>query len=174
MHLNMRKKIKHLYYAIRRGTIRVKGFFLYDIKHFIQRGRRGWSDRDWWDNNYYFLEVQIGMLKTLKKCGMGLPNDISEEQWNKILKTIIEGFEAKLKIYDKEHYIEPEGEEMPDNPMKCRPHEDGSEGGTIHFSREAKDYFAKCYYDEELGAKWEAKFQEAMKLFVKYFDSLND
>ena len=44
-----------------------------DLKHYHQRGIRGWSNRDVWGFDYYLSDVIIGGLKKLKEDKMGCP-----------------------------------------------------------------------------------------------------
>jgi hypothetical protein len=98
-----------------------------DVKYFIQRGIRGWSDRDVWGFDYYLSDVILGGLKKLKKdkhgcpClegfGTDSPNDQTDEQfkamqkeWNRILDTMIFTFEITKKVQDHDLII-PEGQE---------------------------------------------------------------
>jgi len=37
--------------------------FYYEIKQFVQRGRRGWADSDVWSVDHYVASILIQMLK---------------------------------------------------------------------------------------------------------------
>lgn len=84
------------------------------IKWFIQRGKRGYSDRDVWGFNWHLSEVIIQGLMDLKKqlhgcpCGMiGTQSIETEEEpseamkeWKHIIETMIWTFKASRKIQD--------------------------------------------------------------------------
>jgi len=72
---------------------------LLDIKCFIQRGRKGYSDRDLWEFDCYLAEIVLNGLQELKEKGLSSypPEFVSKEEWVDILDTIIEGFREKLK-----------------------------------------------------------------------------
>jgi hypothetical protein len=57
-----------------------------DVRYFVQRGRRGWSDRDAWSVDYYLAEVIPPMLRRLVEYGNGFPagimsEDFTEDEW---------------------------------------------------------------------------------------------
>jgi len=69
------------------------------LKWFIQRGKRGYADCDWWDMADYLIWIIVPMLKELKKHQHGYPNKASTpEKWDTILDQMIEGFEAGERI----------------------------------------------------------------------------
>jgi len=72
---------------------------LFDIKCFIQRGRKGYSDRDLWDFDCYLAKIISSGLQELKENNLlSYPYSLkSKEEWKNILNTIIEGFKEKLK-----------------------------------------------------------------------------
>lgn len=77
-----------------------------DIKWFIQRGRRGYSDQDLWSFDSYLSEVISSALLDLRDKAHGYPGDMCEacmqpyeehdcngfEKWQGILTEISEGF----------------------------------------------------------------------------------
>jgi len=65
----------------------------YNIKYFIQRGKRGYSNFDLMDMDTYLLDLIPNMLKSLKEKKDGFPSDLDEDKWNNILKEMIEHFE---------------------------------------------------------------------------------
>lgn len=92
--------------------------FYYDIKSFIQRGKKGYSKRDVWGFDYYLSDIIVKGLKDLKEMAHGYPCgeivgvqsiDIEDEdedsknmiQWKKILDKIIWTFEVSKKIQDR-------------------------------------------------------------------------
>lgn len=63
------------------------------IKYFIQRGKRGYSDFDLMDFDAYLLELILNILKDFKNKKDGFPSDLDEKSWDDILKEMIELFE---------------------------------------------------------------------------------
>lgn len=89
--------------------IRIFGFpmNLYrEIKWFIQRGKRGFSDRDVWSIDWYLGEILPKMLKQLKKTQTILPTweygnepeEVAQKRWNNILDNMIYTFETEHKL----------------------------------------------------------------------------
>ena len=83
-----------IYYEIRRkcefpeDTVR-------DIKWFIQRGKRGYSDCDVWGFDYYLSKViKEGCLSIKNNCH-GHPCDLTFKEWKKILTHIAWTFEVE-------------------------------------------------------------------------------
>ena len=74
----------------------------YQIKAFYQRGKRGWADRDCWCLGYYLSGVITESVDHLRKNHGGGP--VVEEEWNKILKDISEGFALVEKEANNETY----------------------------------------------------------------------
>lgn len=58
----------------------------FEIKYFIQRGRRGYSDRDCWHVSYYLSKILPDMLRAIK--------DENNEKWNELMEKMAQGFEA--------------------------------------------------------------------------------
>ena len=101
------------YYEIGRKT-ELPGDIYKNIKWFIQRGKRGYSDCDVWGFDYYLSKVIVNGLKSLQKqthgtpCGMigsqSINTDDKEskemKEWKKILGEIIWSFEITQKIQD--------------------------------------------------------------------------
>jgi len=89
-----------------------------ETKWFIQRGRRGYSDRDIWGIDYWLAEMMPRALRQLKRTKHGLPCDMflpsdpvnkygnytklafkkAEKRWNKKLDNMIHTFETADKI----------------------------------------------------------------------------
>lgn len=89
----------------------------YDIKYFIQRGKRGYSNFDLMDMDSYLLDLITNMLKNFKNKKDGFPSDLDEKSWDDILKEMIERFEKAnpsttdfenpyLNLYYKEEYLQ--------------------------------------------------------------------
>ena len=47
--------------------------FPQDVKHVYQRARKGYSYRDVWSIDYWFMEIMPKMLEDLKKSKHGCP-----------------------------------------------------------------------------------------------------
>jgi len=92
-----------------------------EIKWFVQRGRRGWADRDTWSLDWYLNGWMPDALRYLKEHKHGTPmsvfpteacyiapdgnptdaaHDIAARRWDEILGKIIAGFEASRRIND--------------------------------------------------------------------------
>ena len=98
-------KLEQTYYSIRRFFIRIIDFFRYDIKYFIQRGKRGYADRDAWNFDYYLAKVISGGIDKLIKEVHGHPCDLKNiRQWKTILRKISKTFKTATKINNDELY----------------------------------------------------------------------
>lgn len=72
-----------------------------EIKWFIQRGRRGWADCDWWDMHSYIADMMPALIRKLKG-GSGCPSEFYKKEavndechkWSETLEEIAQGFEA--------------------------------------------------------------------------------
>lgn len=125
-----------------------------EIKYFIQRGRRGWSDRDAWDADNYLSEIIVGLVRR-QKNGFGCPHELYDNtcvnnechKWHEILEEIAQGFEASQQIKDLSRHFE---------------WKKGEDGRIKHEMVEEKD--------KQLAAKYE----RGMELFAKYFMNLWD
>lgn len=65
-----------------------------EIKWFIQRGRRGYSDRDVWDAHSHICRVSSGMIKELRLICNSYPDSIVKDE-----------YEWKEKLYRMEKDI---------------------------------------------------------------------
>jgi hypothetical protein len=87
----------------------------YNIKYFIQRGKKGYSRRDVWGFYSYLTDVMIGGLKELQGMVHGYPSELINSQaidvdgeskgtkeWKNIIGKIIWTFEAIKKIENHE------------------------------------------------------------------------
>ncbi len=73
---------------------------LREIKWFIQRGRRGYADRDLWSLDWYLSDWMPKALRQLKKHHMGYPGmegANTDSEWKAILEKMAIGFEASNK-----------------------------------------------------------------------------
>lgn len=96
-----------------------------EIKWFIQRGRRGWSDRDSWSIDWWLSEIMPSILMRLKNNKQGIPSSCfsssksrlkkndeptkaewkrAEKRWNKILRSIIDMFKTSKWMLE-DHWI---------------------------------------------------------------------
>lgn len=74
--------------------------FRRNVKYFIQRGKRGYSDFDGWCLDYYLSEWLPQALRGLKD-GVSYPGHgeaNTQKKWNGILEKMAKGFDAALKI----------------------------------------------------------------------------
>ena len=139
---------------------------IYDeIKWFIQRGKRGYSDRDVWGFHYYLADVIFNGIKDFKKQVHGVPCDIpkkigekhssklrkSIKEWKRILGEIQWTFKTVKKI-DNGNWILVENEKQRKRIKSLK--------------------FRKKYH---IMTKEECKrYNEGWKLFKKYFYNLWD
>ena len=99
--------LRNKYLSIYRFFLHITEFpkdFYLESKWFIQRGIRGYSDRDIWNFDYYLSNIITKGIKFFKSQGHGLPTwtaEKSEEEalneWNEILNSIIWTFETTEK-----------------------------------------------------------------------------
>lgn len=54
-----------IYWPIRRGIGKIYEFFRYEIKYFIQRGRRGYDDHSHWSGETYIANIFAGIAEDL-------------------------------------------------------------------------------------------------------------
>ena len=147
--------------------------FKNEAKHFIQRGRRGWSYRDSWDIFSYLDDIIPAMIKQKRDFGMGYQEIRTEEderlqdyhteayierhkddcdKFKAILTEIIEGFEAH------KHFTDCMGEGCPDDWEHCK--------------KRAEDAGEKWDYSDHYELR--AKFKRGMELFHEWYDALWD
>ena len=74
-----------------------------EIKWFYQRGTRGYSEKDTWSIDWYILKIMIPMLQNLRDTHHGVPGELTDEEWIKILNDIIEGFKAGKRVIDLDY-----------------------------------------------------------------------
>ena len=92
-----------------------------NIKWFIQRGKRGYSDCDVWELYCYLTDIIIDGAKSLQKTANGCPSslgnsmalDLDEEskgtkEWKKILGEIVFTFETLKKVDNNEWVMVPD------------------------------------------------------------------
>lgn len=71
-----------------------------DLKWRIQRFKRGYSDSDTWNIDYWFCNVMPKMLKQLRKNTMSFPASITSVEWDGILHKMENGFIAGRTLKD--------------------------------------------------------------------------
>ena len=126
---------------------------LKEIKYFIQRGKKGFSERDLWSFDDYLCEIIPPALRQLAKRSCGCPGNLWDDKktndhchrWKEILEEIAQGFEAIQQIMDLDFFkfIKKDG----------------------HYSHEI---------DKEKERLLTKKYERGMELFVKYFMNLWD
>lgn len=148
-----------------------------EIKWFIQRGKRGYSDRDVWGFYDYLTKVIVGGLKDLKKQVHGSPSgfcnvhgiDLEGEspetkKWKRTIDKMLWTFEAIEKIENHEW-----------NPVYNEKDREELKKFVRRYNRNTED---KLFKDVELPkmhlmTKREMKkYNEGWDLFKKYFMDL--
>jgi hypothetical protein len=156
----------------------------YEIKYFIQRGRRGWADCDTWSLDWYLCQptmmsaalrhlkahkygTPISMFPTepqyIKECGNPTDeaHDIALVRWDATMDQMIAAFDAAWRIQDG-LYEEELGSYPMDRPKgvsKADWHKVGDDHNAASRLLEARD---------------QKIFEEGMALFVSNFFSLWD
>lgn len=145
------------------------------VKWFVQRGRRGWSDRDLWSLDSYLAEWLPDALRALKERKHGVPMEMFDEgsdyspeateiavkRWNATLDQMIEGFVAWQRITDGLYEAE-----LGEYPLR-RPEHVSREAWAAERTRR----FMRC---DELLARDQKLFEAGMALFSKHWGSLWD
>lgn len=76
-----------------------------EAKYFIQRGYRGYSDRDVWSIDWFLTTIMPPILRRLKKTTHGYPTpNMGMKRWQKKLEKMAQTFEVARRIqeYDKD------------------------------------------------------------------------
>jgi hypothetical protein len=151
-----------------------------EVRYFIQRGRRGWSDRDVWSLDHYLSGWLPDALRQLKATKHGVPaavvelEDCGEDgntteegiarasgRWDVIMDKMIAAFEADQKINDGLYE-----KELGDYPL-MRP-----SGVSADAWEKVKDnHFAASRLLMERDKKIK---EEGLLLFVKFYNNLWD
>ncbi len=108
--MNATPQIKRAWYAVRRRLLAIVAvpYHISRVKWFIQRGRRGYADCDYWSMNDYLISVILPLLKLLKENQHGYPGHgqaSTPEKWDILLDKMITGFEAGNRICEDEYYM---------------------------------------------------------------------
>lgn len=85
--------------------------YLYEVKYFLQRGWRGYSDRDLWSLDYYLARVLQDALPDLAdRAHTYIPQeDMTDEEAmarsDEILRKIGDGFKAANELCEQDFYV---------------------------------------------------------------------
>lgn len=126
------------------------------IKYFIQRGVRGWSDNDLWGMHYFLTDIILTMVVNLRASRQGDPGEMEDDDWDKILLEIQDGFAILKKCDMSEEEVEWGGYYKDDK--------DHSE-----VNERMKKWNGRLTTREE-----ERKVKRAFELFVEHYYSLWD
>lgn len=72
----------------------------HEAKYFLQRGYRGYSDRDVWSVDWFLTGIMPKMLRQLKKTTHGAPVGVGFKHWQNKLEKMAETFEMARRIED--------------------------------------------------------------------------
>lgn len=105
------KDLKRMFWRQRLAPINPKTYYRY-IKHFIQRGRRGYSDADLWNANDHIARIVIAFLDHTENCPMsGYPANLTEKKWNDykaelrwLMQQELDMFETEPEVMATEAY----------------------------------------------------------------------
>ena len=128
-----------------------------NIKSFIQRGKRGWSNRDVWGLDYYLANTITKTIYNLKENTCGFPIGLTEGKWVDILNTIKDTFYYAKEISNGQLYLI--------RSERKRKH------WQKHLDKINKKHncYDRCMTDKEIKA-----YDAGWELFKKYFFSLWD
>ena len=151
-------RIKKIWFAIRRQVLAITDLphHIRRVRWFVQRGKRGWADCDWWNMDRYLSTIILPMLKQLKENQHGYPGygqASTPEKWDAILDKMIEGFEAANRVIEDDYYKEISGDSI--EAITHAPREEMLKWG-------------------EASKRDQKVFSENMKLFNKWFFALWD
>ena len=139
----------------------------YNIKQFLQRRLRGYSDSECYDFYHHHSEYCIVRLKKLKEYGNSHPCDVADiKTWHAALDEMIWAFEfSRTDPYDYLDEKYPIGDyivtSIADNEVTIN---QADEKGF----KKAEDIAFKAYKQDQ------KRFLKAMKLFGKHYNSLWD
>ena len=77
------------------------------MEAFIQRGYRGYADRDIWSLDYYLSGWMPAALERLRRTKHGTPIGMTPKGWDTRLTVMVEGFKAVREMDDvsnRDHY----------------------------------------------------------------------
>lgn len=157
-------KLQDIWWWIRFGIKNKIVDFPREVKYFIQRGKRGYSNRDVWGFDYYLAKVISGGIDKLIKNIHGYPGKLKNiKQWISILRKIKKTFVMAEKISDGELMYLPTGQ--------------------YDYNDEKRKYWIK--YTKDNNKEWDKNdrvmtkkenlaYLEGWRLFREYFGSLWD
>jgi len=144
-----------------------------DIKAFFRRGRNGYSLRDVWNINTWFLETLSHMLNDLLIGGMSYPGRgeaDTYEKWQAILKRMKYCCEEAIEPSEKNEW-----EDTFDLKMNFGPIDPKTNTGEITFECDNEENHQKYRERESEIYDYQQQMQnEALELFVKWFNDLWD
>ena len=124
-----------------------------DLKWFIQRGKYGYAECDFWNFDAYLTDIIIAGIDYLKNNSHGCPNEFYDnkninnecEKWMFLLDEILKGFKAGKEIIN-------------DSPTTWKKY----------------DGYYRHSFNEEKAKLLAKKFERGMELFSKHFLNLWD
>lgn len=125
-----------------------------EYKYKVQKAKRGYSDLDVWNINYWFLSTIVPILKQFKEKHNGYPCNMSPEEWEQILDKMIFCFtEANEETCSQKNEYQLEF----DNMFNCK-------------NKDAlNDYRNR---EIEINKYMKKNLDEGLDLFKKYFYDL--
>lgn len=81
--------------------------FYRKCKRGYQRAYRGWSDEDLWGFDDYLTNIILNGLKQFKNHHCSFPPNITMEEWNRILDSMIWTFEVNKKFREDSWLLMP-------------------------------------------------------------------
>lgn len=89
---------KHIWLNINHFFYQKPKSFFHNIKLFYQRGKKGYTEEDYWALNYHLAEYLAGVLRDWSNKCHSHPTEFTEKEWELFLSLSAEGFEDWLKI----------------------------------------------------------------------------
>jgi len=173
-----------IYYPVYRFWKYKVACFPFDVKCFIQRGRRGWSEKDVWSVDDYLTRIIPEMLRELAKNPMGCPEgfiDTEEpyscDKWSAKLREIADGLEQWEVITSYRFPFNAEWKALEDKRnlrWNFEPAKNGCSEMKFSddFTKEEQDrYWVLSKHLEEVAM---SEWHSAMADFQKYFGNLWD
>jgi len=168
-----------------------------DVKHFYQRAKKGYSYRDVWSIDYWFMEIMPKMLTDLKKNKHGCPIEFTHNEdgtekdfekglneWENILDRMILCFKemnedtcSMKNEYEDEYFIQcyGEGKSAFDCFVPFREDENGEKLYRLE-TKEVEPVLEENFRRKniEINEYREKMKNEGFELFSKYFWNLWD
>lgn len=124
---------------------KIKKFFN-SLKMKRQRKNQGYCNKDVWNIYYWFLDIMPKMLKDFNESRVSYPCDLSNDEWNNIIKRMIFCFEEA-------------------NEDTC------SQINKYNFDMDTEKWLER---EDEISEYQNNMKNEGLKLFSKYFWNLWD